>query len=746
MNQRNKGKLMMKKYFKTLLYLAVFVFLAQFAFAYNVVKLSPEYFPNTSIGRALGTASIYVGTPDLDPTVVANQKTLSVQQEDGTIVAVTQPIYTSAGGVPTYLGSPVTLLVDGDYSLTVLDSNGSQIYYVPSVLYYTPLTTPYGRYLVDYTEVDQGAVGSGNSVYDIIAEVGAVTRTTMYFAHNSGAATTTYTFTTNEVITDNFNIIVENGVIFDGAGTLTLDNPNQIAVQPRQYVFANADIVSFTNGGEVFPQWWGALGNGVQDDTVYFNSAADSITSGVLRVLTGNYILNSRTAYTSANTSGTLYGQIILNNNISMKGDGLGSRLTCTLDAVFYATIVVNGTNDTIIEGLYIVGTGTAVDAAMNGGGIRVELSGKTIVRDNYIDGTRGVGINFVGNSGGNAGSTGVANYCAYTHTSNNTVIDSNGDGIYHIYSKYATIDNNILDSCGYTDAIILEAADHSTVTSNVVITPHQRGILINTGSSYTTIDGNTLYHQDAVTVYDSIYLASVRHCIVSNNVIRYAAAGANPQSAIVMIPGLYAWADTYHNITGNQIYNAGATEDITAIHVQTSYNTIQNNKVSGSTYGISVEDSAYNVIQYNDLRCSGQEIRLVGIDGRDNPTYTYVIGNYIQTSAYDASTYSQWRDNFPDEKELTTGSPQLLLYDKWIVGFTLDSVGGAITGNLKDGSYVGQIVTIVMTEETTSSTISIDKHQTTDPEVATFDAIDETGVFMWTGTEWITIFATCTF
>lgn len=29
---------------------------------------------------------------------------------------------------------------------------------------------------------------------------------------------------------------------------------------------------------------------------------------------------------------------------------------------------------------------------------------------------------------------------------------------------------------------------------------------------------------------------------------------------------------------------------------------------------------------------------------------------------------------------------------------------------------------------------------------VATFDAVDETGVFMWTGTEWITRFATCTF
>jgi len=256
MNQRNKGKLMMKKYFKTLLYLAVFVFLAQFAFAYNVVKLSPEYFPNTSIGRALSSAYIYVGEPDLDPTVVANQKTLSVQQEDGTIVAVAQPIRTGAGGVPLYLGSPVTLLVDGDYSLTVLDSNESQIYYVPSVLYYTPITTPYARYFPDYTEVDQGAIGGGNSIFDILAEVGAVTKATMYFAHNSGAATTTYTLTTNETITSNFDIIIEDGALIALTGDLIIEG----SLNAGNYqVFSGAGAVTFPSGTQVKSAWYSDL-------------------------------------------------------------------------------------------------------------------------------------------------------------------------------------------------------------------------------------------------------------------------------------------------------------------------------------------------------------------------------------------------------------------------------------------------------------------------------------------------------
>jgi hypothetical protein len=75
-----------------------------------------------------------------------------------------------------------------------------------------------------------------------------------------------------------------------------------------------------------------------------------------------------------------------------------------------------------------------------------------------------------------------------------------------------------------------------------------------------------------------------------------------------------------------------------------------------------------------------------------------------------------------------------------------IDSTAGAIVGTLGAGTTPGQIKTITMQNATASSTVSITNHQTSDPEVATFDAVDETGVFMWTGTEWVTIFATCTF
>lgn len=98
----------------------------------NRVTFNPAYFPAFDKGKPVDNGYIYVGIVDTDPEVVINQKPISVQQEDGNIVVVAQPLRTGAGGVPTYNGSPVTILVDGNYSLKITDSLNAQVYYVPS--------------------------------------------------------------------------------------------------------------------------------------------------------------------------------------------------------------------------------------------------------------------------------------------------------------------------------------------------------------------------------------------------------------------------------------------------------------------------------------------------------------------------------------------------------------------------------------------------------------------------------------
>lgn len=107
-----------------------------------------------------------------------------------------------------------------------------------------------------------------------------------------------------------------------------------------------------------------------------------------------------------------------------------------------------------------------------------------------------------------------------------------------------------------------------------------------------------------------------------------------------------------------------------------------------------------------------------------------------------------EWDDNtFPTNSpynsavELATGTYTLAANKPT----EIDSSGGAVTGTLGSGDHVGQIKTVVMTDATNSSTVSVTNHETSDPEVFTFDALDECLVLVWTGTEWATIKATAT-
>jgi hypothetical protein len=104
----------------------------------------------------------------------------------------------------------------------VLDSSSVQLYYIPSTAFEQYLIAG-NYYYPDSTEADQGvvAVGAGNTVTDILTTVGAVTNATIYFSHDSGAATTTYTFLTSTTITHNYNVVVEKGVIFSAAAAQT---------------------------------------------------------------------------------------------------------------------------------------------------------------------------------------------------------------------------------------------------------------------------------------------------------------------------------------------------------------------------------------------------------------------------------------------------------------------------------------------------------------------------------------------
>ena len=64
----------------------------------------------------------------------------------------------------------------------------------------------------------------------------------------------------------------------------------------------------------------------------------------------------------------------------------------------------------------------------------------------------------------------------------------------------------------------------------------------------------------------------------------------------------------------------------------------------------------------------------------------------------------------------------------------------------LPDGQIKGETKIIIQLHWANPSAVTILHHETSSPEVATFDADGETLVLVWNGTKWLTVKATCTF
>ncbi len=73
-----------------------------------------------------------------------------------------------------------------------------------------------------------------------------------------------------------------------------------------------------------------------------------------------------------------------------------------------------------------------------------------------------------------------------------------------------------------------------------------------------------------------------------------------------------------------------------------------------------------------------------------------------------------------------------------------LDSNATAVDATLAAGTIIGQQKLCVMTDASNESTVTIAAHDVADAIVATFNATDQALLLEWTGTEWVTLFASC--
>ncbi|WP_180980529.1 phage tailspike protein [Vibrio diazotrophicus] len=96
----------------------------------TVISMPSQLFTMRSSFKAVANGSVYIGEVDTDPTIPTNQIQVYIEQENGTLVPVVQPIKINAAGFLVYEGNIASfVIVELSYSMAVHNSFGSEEYY-----------------------------------------------------------------------------------------------------------------------------------------------------------------------------------------------------------------------------------------------------------------------------------------------------------------------------------------------------------------------------------------------------------------------------------------------------------------------------------------------------------------------------------------------------------------------------------------------------------------------------------------
>ena len=522
----------------------------------------------------------------------------------------------------------------------------------------------------------------------------------------------THTVTLDETLTSNIilDFISEKGMLTPDAGiSVTANSPEHISALPSQQIIDptnnSTDPLLFTLGGTVHPGWWGSA------TSISVALAATSLNGigGVIECLSTTY---------------TITTLISLSSGISIKGTHVPTQMSPgdVLDAngtIFHRTadigvistlgtdITINRAAGQIVSGIAFINdldvsaesiiyskwsnnifiekcTFFEKDATVTiGHSIDVESCWDWTIRDCTFKGY------------GNAGGTKFA-------------INLYNGASGHV--NYFRIIDNIFGN-GNGTAIYSDATGAGSIRN-----------------SYIWVERNK-FEDNSLTTVQPFITGEISHMRIRHNEF------VGGDSAHVVLQTV---CDDW-DISNNRFGQTGATAtELLDVSTGQRVRVISN---SFSTPGASV--TAF-------VRSAGSASRHAGGATNqffmvNNSFYEAVEGTtpmlaWTSTYLYDNSIV---KDNSEYQNEtVTTGSPALMV---WPGYSKLNSVGGAITATLSGGIKVGDVKTIVMTEASNPSTVTVANHAVTDPEICTFNAVDDTWMLVWTGTEWADLYQTCT-
>lgn len=146
-----------------------------------------------------------------------------------------------------------------------------------------------------YSVLDNGLVGDGvtndaTALNDLITSIGSTDATILF-----PKPTAEYLISTNVAFPSNINIEFLNGAMLKVSNTISVTGTNTKLTAGLWQIFdlsLGGTIDGSWNIVETYPNWFGAINDGVNDDTIYINNAIDYANdNGVKAVMVGSFYI-----------------------------------------------------------------------------------------------------------------------------------------------------------------------------------------------------------------------------------------------------------------------------------------------------------------------------------------------------------------------------------------------------------------------------------------------------------------------
>ena len=230
-------------------------------------------------------------------------------------------------------------------------------------------------YYPDASESDQGATasGTGDTIYDIISEVGASEYAKIVLRHDGSSNTTAYTFDTSLDLEDYPYVYIEfepgaQLARTTGDETLAVYSPNNI-IAPKDLKITTAAMLFFDEPGVVYPDWWEENATpGTTDMSTAIQSAINALglsLGGVVEFMSETYAcanleLKSYVALRGLQPNGAWSHAVgVRRNNKTVllandAGDVIGTPTTNIVDCAVENINFVGLGSATNVRGLYL--------------------------------------------------------------------------------------------------------------------------------------------------------------------------------------------------------------------------------------------------------------------------------------------------------------------------------------------------------------------------------------------------------